>query len=119
MWENSVLENSKKLKTEYLEAKRVAEDVKDKVEKIQVTILEKYPFYESDEILEMIAKRFPEEEHKRERILKVSNAFDMSKDDFQKFLDLTYEEYKKAGIDDPRGRDWCPEAIPQKKNVCC
>lgn len=34
----------------------------------------------------------------------------MNDDDFRIFLDLCYEEYKKAGIEDKRGKEYCPEA---------
>jgi hypothetical protein len=34
----------------------------------------------------------------------------MSETDFNEYLDLCYAEYKRAGIDDKRGREYIPEA---------
>ena len=34
----------------------------------------------------------------------------MNEADFQKYIDLCYDQYKVYGIDDPRGREYCPDA---------
>lgn len=98
----------KALKDTYFVAKALYESVRDTAEEIQKNILKKYPFYEDAEKLNILneSRRMKE----KTRILKPFDSYLMSDADFDKYLDLCYEEYKKAGIDDKRGREWVPEA---------
>lgn len=97
------------LKNNYFLAKALYETVKEIAEEIQKKILEENEFYETQEIANMMVKR--EGDGNPKRILNPFNTYMMDMDtDFQKYLDLTYAEYLKAGIADERGRDYIPEA---------
>ena len=62
-----------------------------------------------------------EEQFKGKRGLEAETITDptqdylMSEEDFKKYLDLLYPLYIKAGIDDPRGVNYCPDAIPREE----
>lgn len=105
----------KVLKRVYFEARALYETIKEEAENIQTSILASNEFYESEEWTERKVTRGGNGE--RKRILKPFNSFLMNDEDFQKYLDLCYEEYKKAGIDDKRGREYCPEA--EAENLFC
>ena len=98
----------KVLKKVYFEARALYETIKEEAENIQATILANNEFYESEEWTERKATRGGDGE--RKRILKPFDSYLMNDEAFQKYLDLCYKEYKKAGIDDKRGREYCPEA---------
>lgn len=98
----------KTLKNTYFVAKASYETILETAEEIQRKILEENEFYETEEIAEIKEKRDGDGVPKR--ILKPFDSYMMSEEDFQKYLDLTYAEYLKAGIADKRGRDYCPEA---------
>lgn len=102
----------KKLKNNYYVSRALYETIKEEAEKIQTEILSKNEFYASEEWTEKLNVRrgIPGE---RERILRPFDSFLMEESDFQKYLDICYEEYKKAGINDKRGREYCPEAESQ------
>lgn len=97
-----------KLKNNYFMAKVFYETIKETAEEIQKKILEENEFYETEDIAERKEKRGGS--GKPERILDPFNTYMMYDEDFQKYLDLTYAEYLKAGIADKRGRDYIPEA---------
>lgn len=98
----------KALKDTYFVAKALYESVRDTAEEIQKNILKKYPFYEDAEKLNILneSRRMKE----KTRILKPFDSYLMSDADFDTYLNLCYDEYKRAGIDDKRGRGWVPEA---------
>lgn len=98
----------KALKNNFFMAKALFETIKEDAENIQTAILANNEFYESEEITKMMKIRGGD--RKRKRILKPFDSYMMEDKDFQKYLDLCYEEYKKTGIDDKRGREYCPEA---------
>lgn len=98
----------KALKNNYFTTRALYETIKEEAENIQASILANNEFYESEEWTERKTTRGGDGE--RKRIFKPFNSFLMNDEDFQKYLDLCYEEYKKAGIDDKRGREYCPEA---------
>lgn len=96
------------LKNNYFLAKALYETVKGIAEEIQKKILEENEFYETQEIANMMVKRGGDGIPRR--ILNPFNTYMMQDTDFQKYLDLTYAEYLKAGIADERGREYIPEA---------
>ncbi len=98
----------KALKNNYFMAKALYETIKEEAEEIQRNILAANEFYAADDMMEITIARGGTEADRR--ILKPFATFKMSDDDFQKFLDLCCEEYKKAGIEDKRGKEYCPEA---------
>lgn len=98
----------KMLKNTYMITKASYEEIKEESEEIQASILANHEFYEDDEWTERKVSRGGDGE--RKRILTPNNSFLMDDKDFQIFLDLCYEEYKRAGIADDRGREYCPEA---------
>jgi hypothetical protein len=85
----------RELKETYFSSKALYLCIKDTADEIQHRILAENPFYDEEE---------------KTRISRPFNAYLMSDSDFDKYLDLCYAEYKKAGIDDKRGREYCPEA---------
>lgn len=97
-----------KLKSNYFNAKALYETIKQQAEDIDAKVLQENEFYESEEKAEMIQKRGGN--GIRERITRPFDTYLMEDTDFQKYLDLIYAEYVKAGIADKRGRGWCPEA---------
>lgn len=98
----------KTLKNIYFISKAFYETIKEQAEEIQKNILAANEFYATDDMMEITIARGGTEADRR--ILKPFATFKMSDNDFQKFLDLCYEEYKKAGIEDKRGKEYCPEA---------
>lgn len=97
-----------KLKSNYFNAKALYECIKQQAEDIGIKVLQENEFYESEEWSEMMEKRGGD--GNRERITRPFDTYLMEEADFQKYLDLVYAEYVKAGIADKRGRGWCPEA---------
>lgn len=98
-----------KLKSNYFNARALYACVKAEAEEIQRKVLEENEFYETEEFAMGLKGRggtgVPE------RILKPNNTYMMDLDkDFPRFLDLCYPEYVKAGIADPRGKEYVPEA---------
>lgn len=98
----------KALKDIYFISKAFYETIKEQAEEIQKKILAENEFYATDDMMEITIARGGTEVDRR--ILKPFDSYKMSDDNFQKFLDLCYEEYKKAGIEDKRGKEYCPEA---------
>lgn len=98
----------KALKDIYFISKAFYETIKEQAEEIQKKILAENEFYATDDMMEITIVRGGTEADRR--ILKPFATFKMNDNDFQKFLDLCYEEYKKAGIEDKRGKEYCPEA---------
>lgn len=96
----------KALKETYFTAKALYETVRETAEEIKKEILITCPFYAEREKLKVLERRG----YCEQRILKPFDSYLMSDDDFNKFLDLCYAEYCKAGINDERGREYCPEA---------
>lgn len=94
-----------KLKSNYFNAKALYKCIKHQAENIQTQVLLNNEFYESEEC---IVRRGKTKE--RKRIVDPFETYLMDDADFQRYLDLTYAEYVKAGIDDKRGKERCPEA---------
>lgn len=97
-----------KLKSNYFNAKVLYECIEAQAREIERKVLAENEFYETEYIAEILEKRGGNGEPRR--ILEPSGTFMMSEVDFQKYLDLVYPEYVKAGIADKRGRDYIPEA---------
>lgn len=98
-----------KLKSNYFNAKTLYEIVKENAEEIERKILAENEFYETEDVAEMMEKRGGD--GKPKRILDPDKTYMMDLDnDFPRFLDLCYPEYVKAGIADPRGKEYCPDA---------
>ena len=97
-----------KMKSNYFNAKALYECIKQQVEDIDIKVLQENEFYESEKWLKMMEKRGGN--GNRKRIKRPFDTYLMEEADFQKYLDLVYAEYVKAGIADKRGREWCPEA---------
>lgn len=98
----------KSLKEAYFTARALFETIRDTAEEIQRNILTEHPFFEEAEKSAVFESRG--RGNKDTRILRPFDSYLMSEADFNKYLDLCYEEYKKAGIDDKRGREYIPEA---------
>lgn len=98
-----------KLKSNYFNAKAFYETVKETAEEIERKILAENEFYETEEVAEMMEKRGGD--GKKKRILEPSMTYMMDLDnELPRFIDLCYPEYVKAGIADPRGKGYCPDA---------
>lgn len=98
-----------KLKSNYFNAKALYETIKENAEEIQRKILAENEFYETEDVAEMMEKRGGN--GKPERILDPDLTYMMDLDkELPRFIDLCYPEYVKAGIADPRGKDYIPEA---------
>ena len=98
-----------KLKSNYFNAKALYETVKENAEEIQRKVLAENEFYETDDVAEMMEKRGGS--GKPERILDPDLTYMMDLDkELPRFIDLCYPEYVKAGIADPRGKEYIPEA---------
>lgn len=98
-----------KLKSNYFNAKVLYETVKENAEEIERKILAENEFYETEEVAEMMEKRGGD--GKQKRILEPSMTYMMDFDnELPRFIDLCYPEYVKAGIADPRGKGYCPDA---------
>ena len=98
----------KKLKETYFTARALFETIRDMAEEIQKNILAEHPFFEEAEKTAMFESKG--RGNTDTRILKPFDSYLMSEADFNKYLDLCYAEYRKAGIDDKRGREYLPEA---------
>lgn len=99
-----------KLKSNYFNAKTLYETVKENAEEIQRKILAENEFYETEDVMDMKAKRGCLAT-KPARILEPDETYMMDLDkEFPRFIDLCYPEYVKAGIADPRGKEYCPDA---------
>lgn len=96
------------LKNNYFMARAMYETVKETAEEIEKNILATHEFYASEEWTERMMRRGNSE--KRKRIYRPFDSFLMNETDFQKYLNLCYEQYRIYGIDDPRGREYCPDA---------
>ena len=78
-------------------------------EEIERKILAENEFYETEDVAEMMEKRG--RNGKPKRILEPSMTYMMDLDnELPRFIDLCYPEYVKAGIADPRGKGYCPDA---------
>lgn len=97
-----------RLKNNYFMARAMYETVKEMAEEIEKNILATHEFYESEEWTERMTRRGGN--GVRKRILEPFDSYLMNEADYQEYLDLCYEQYKVYGIDDPRGREWCPDA---------
>ena len=98
-----------KLKSNYFNAKAFYETVKENAEEIERKILAENEFYETEEVAEMMKKRGGD--GKQKRIIEPSMTYMMDLDnELPRFIDLCYPEYVKAGIADPRGKEYCPDA---------
>lgn len=97
-----------KLKNNYFMAKALYETIKETAEEIEKKVLTEHEFYETNEVAEMMGKRGGS--GKPERITRPFDTYLMSDADFKKYLALVYPEYKKAGIANPKGAEWCPDA---------
>lgn len=98
-----------KLKSNYFNAKALYETVKENAEEIERKILSENEFYETEDIAEMMEKRGGD--GKPKRIFEPSMTYMMDLDkELPRFIDLCYPEYVKAGIADPRGKGYCPNA---------
>ena len=98
-----------KLKSNYFNAKALYETIKANAEEIQRKVLAENEFYETEDIAEMMEKRGGDGKPKRILDPDLTYMMDLDKD-FPRFLDLCYPEYVKAGIADPRGKEYIPEA---------
>lgn len=94
----------------YFVAKAFYETVKETAEEIERRILSENEFYETEESAEKMQKRGGS--GKPERILdpELTYLFVDDKEQFDRYLTLCYAEYQKAGIADPRGKEYCPDA---------
>lgn len=98
-----------KLKSNYFNAKALYETVKENAEEIERRILAENEFYETEEVAEIREKRGGD--GKPKRILEPSMTYMMDLDnELPRFIDLCYPKYVKAGIADPRGKGYCPDA---------
>ena len=98
-----------KLKNNYFNAKALYKTIKANAEEIQRKVLAENEFYETEDIAEMKEKRGGS--GKPERILDPDLTYMMDLDnELPRFIDLCYPEYVKAGIADPRGKNYIPEA---------
>jgi hypothetical protein len=98
------------LKNEYFMAKALMETIQETAYEIEKRILEENEFYEciEGEMKEAYQKGGWDTTPKR--ITNPDEAYMMVEEQFNKYLDLCYEGYVKAGIDNPKGRGWCPDA---------
>ena len=98
-----------KMKSNYFNAKALYETIKANAEEIQKKILAENEFYETEDVAEMMEKR--DGDGKPKRILDPDLTYMMDLDnELPRIIDLCYPEYIKAGIADPRGREYCPDA---------
>lgn len=103
-----------KLKSNYFNAKVYYEMVKEQEEEIQRKILAENEFYETEENAKMFAEK-NRTEVKLKRIYEPFDTYLMDLDnEFPRFLDLCYPEFVKAGIANPKGKEWCCDAEPRE-----
>lgn len=99
-----------KMKSNYFNAKALYETIKANAEEIQRKVLAENEFYETDEWADIKEKRIKTKTEPK-RILNPDDTYLMDlKNELPRFIDLCYPEYVKAGIADPRGREYCPDA---------
>lgn len=98
-----------KMKSNYFNAKALYETIKANAEEIQKKILAENEFYETEDVAEMMEKRGGDGKPKRILDPDLTYMMDLEKE-LPRFIDLCYPEYIKAGIADPRGREYCPDA---------
>lgn len=98
----------KSLKETYFTAKALFETIRDTAEEIQKNILMAHPFFEEAEKAAVFESKGRGSNDTR--ILKPFDSYLMSESDFNKYLDLCYAEYEKAGIADKRGKEYIPES---------
>lgn len=96
-----------KLRNTYLTAKAFYETMKSLTEEIQIKVLKENKFYSDPEKAYLC-------EEPVHRILTIFDTCMMSDDDLQKYIDLTYEEYLKAGIADEHGKEYLPISKPKE-----
>lgn len=97
-----------KLKSNYFNAKALYECIKEQSEEIQTRVLRENEFYEAEEWTERKIGRGGD--NNKKRIIRPFDSYLMEEEDFQRYLDLIYAEYVKAGIADSRGKEYIPEA---------
>lgn len=85
------------------------ETVKENAEEIQRKVLAENEFYETEDIAEKMQKRGGDGKPKRIFDPDLTYMMDLEKE-LPRFIDLCYPEYVKAGIADPRGKEYIPEA---------
>lgn len=91
-----------KMKSNYFNAKALYETIKANAEEIQRKVLAQNEFYETEDVAE---------NGEPKRIFNPDLTYMMDLDnELPRFIDLCYPEYVKAGIADPRGKDYCPDA---------
>ena len=98
-----------KMKSNYFNAKALYETIKANAEEIQKKILAENEFYETEDVAEMMEKRGGDGKPKRTLDPDLTYMMDLD-NELPRFIDLCYPEYIKAGIADPRGREYCPDA---------
>lgn len=99
-----------KLKSNYFNAKALYETIKANAEEIQREVLAENEFYETEEWTDIKAKRTKTKTEPK-RILNPDDTYLMDlENELPRFIDLCYPKYVKAGIADPRGKDYCPDA---------
>lgn len=99
-----------KLKSNYFNAKVLYETIKENAEEIERKILAENEFYETEDVAEMMERRVGGD-GKPKRIFDPDLTYMMDLDnELPRFIDLCYPEYVKAGISDPRGKGYCPDA---------
>nr|WP_142411341.1 hypothetical protein [Clostridium sp. Marseille-P7770] len=98
-----------KLKSNYFNAKVLYEMIKENAEEIQRKVLAENEFYETEDVAEMMEKRGGDGNPKRILDPDLTYMMDLDKE-LPRFIDLCYPEYVKAGIADPRGKEYIPEA---------
>lgn len=98
-----------KMKSNYFNAKALYETIKANAEEIQRKVLAENEFYETEDVTEMMEKRGGDGKPKRILDPDLTYMMDLEKE-LPRFIDLCYPEYVKAGIADPRGKNYCPDA---------
>lgn len=98
-----------KMKSNYFNAKALYETIKANAEEIQRKVLAENEFYETEDVAEMMEKRGGDGKPKRILDPDLTYMMDLEKE-LPRFIDLCYPEYVKAGIADPRGKNYCPDA---------
>lgn len=99
-----------RLKSNYFNAKALYETIKENAEEIQRKILAENEFYETEDIMD-IKEKHGVTQTKPVRILEPDDTYMMDLEtELPRFIDLCYPEYVKAGIADPRGKEYIPEA---------
>ncbi len=98
----------KKLHITYIQAKACYETIHELEMDCDKRVLESHLFYESEKWVKLRISRGGD--GKRKRILNPEDSDLMDEDDAQEYYTFIYEEYKKEGIDHPKGRCYIPSA---------